>query len=163
MGNEFGHPEWIDFPREGNNWSFQYARRQWHLLDAPDLKYRFLAAFDRDMLALARRGRIFEDSEVRLLHEHSEHKILAFTRGGLTFVFNFHPSRSFSDYRISSRPGRYREILDSDDPAYGGFGRRAQSQEHLTLPVETGAEPSAHCVLLYLPSRTAVVLSRTDA
>ncbi len=45
MGNEFGHPEWIDFPREGNNWSFHFARRQWHLADDPDLKYQFLCPF----------------------------------------------------------------------------------------------------------------------
>ena len=26
MGNEFGHPEWLDFPREGNGWSYQHCR-----------------------------------------------------------------------------------------------------------------------------------------
>ena len=49
IGNEFGHPEWLDFPRQGNNSSFHYARRQFHLADDPLLRYKFLNEFDKAM------------------------------------------------------------------------------------------------------------------
>ena len=50
MGNEFGHPEWIDFPREGNGWSHKYARRQWRLFDNKNLCYHYLGDFDSAMV-----------------------------------------------------------------------------------------------------------------
>ena len=108
MGNEFGHPEWIDFPREGNNWSSQYARRQWHLVDDTTLRYQFLARFDHDMIALARRLRIYKSGEPRLLHEHGESLVIAFERAGLIFAFSFHPTASHFGYRIETPPGTYR-------------------------------------------------------
>jgi|TARA_B110001450_G_scaffold246123_1_gene259899 1,4-alpha-glucan branching enzyme len=49
MGNEFGHPEWIDFPREGNNNSYHYCRRQWSLFDNQDLRYSQLGEWDKAM------------------------------------------------------------------------------------------------------------------
>ncbi len=157
MGNEFGHPEWVDFPREGNAWSYQYARRQWHLVDDPDLKYRFLARFDRDMITLARRFRILEFPEIRLLYEHSADKVLAFQRAGLVFVFNLHPTRSHVDYRFDVSPGKYRMIFDSDAPEYGGHGRLLPDQSHLTLP-DTSQSWKRNMLSLYLPTRTALVL-----
>jgi len=159
MGNEFGHPEWIDFPREGNDWSLKYARRQWSLMDAIDLKYRFLAAFDREMIALSKEFGILGFPEITLLHEHDHDKVLAFQRADLIFAFNFHPARSHVDYRIDSLPGTYRTILDSDDPRYGGHGRLAHDQEHLTL-VEKDNGGERHFLSLYLPTRTVVVLKR---
>jgi 1,4-alpha-glucan branching enzyme len=157
MGNEFGHPEWIDFPRPGNHWSFAYARRQWYLVDDPNLKYRHLAHFDRDMIALAKTYRIFSNGEPRLLHEHSENKVVAFERAGLLFVFNFHPSRSHFGYRIDAPPGKYRLILDSDGPDYGGHGRLTPGQEHFTL-LEAAQGGGRNLLSLYLPTRAAIVL-----
>ncbi len=157
MGNEFGHPEWIDFPRQGNNWSYKYARRQWYLLDDPNLKYRYLARFDRDMIRLAKTFLTFKDHPSRLLHENETNKVIAFVRTGLVFVFNFHPMMSHFGYRIDAPPGKYRVILDSDSTDYGGHGRLAAEQEHFTLQKET-MHGERNLLSLYLPTRTAVVL-----
>lgn len=153
MGNEFGHPEWIDFPREGNNWSYRYARRQWHLADDPNLKYHFLARFDRGMIDLAKRFRLLEQANLQLLHEHTEDKVLAFERGGLIFAFNFHPVQSHTNYLFQASPGKYRMILDSDAVEYGGHGRLVPQQAHFTTERQ-----QRHLVSLYLPNRTVLVL-----
>ncbi|MDZ7696800.1 MAG: alpha amylase C-terminal domain-containing protein [Deltaproteobacteria bacterium] len=158
MGNEFGHPEWIDFPREGNNWSYRYARRQWHLMDDPSLKYRWLALFDRDMIDRVKRFRILEDADIRLRHEHSDHKIMAFERAGLVFIFNFHPRASYTDYRISASPGDYRMVLDSDNARYGGHGRLVTDQTHTTI-TDAHEKGGRQWLSLYLPTRTAIVLA----
>ncbi len=156
MGNEFGHPEWIDFPRPGNNWSYRYARRQWRLADAEDLKYRFLGQFDRDMIELVKARRILESPWPRLLKEHDLDKVIAFERAGVIFVFNFHPTRSHVDYPVPAAPGKYRLIFDSDRPAYGGHDRLVPDQCHFTL---NGTDPA--CFLsLYIPTRTVLALCR---
>ncbi len=157
MGNEFGHPEWIDFPREGNAWSFRYARRQWYLADDPSLKYRFLSAFDRAMIALVRAHALFGGEVPHLLHERSDTKVMAFERAGLVFAFNFQPSASHVDYRIDAPPGKYRTLLDSDSAAYGGQGRLDPDQEHFTLSAPAAAG-TRHQLSLYLPSRVGLVL-----
>lgn len=152
MGNEFGHPDWIDFPREGNGWSYDYARRQWGLRDNPDLRYGFLGRFDRHMIKLAREYRLLEVSSPCLIMEHSEHMVLAFERGGLIFVFNFHPTVSHNGYSIDAAPGEYQMIMNSDAPEYGGHGRLLKDQRHFTHPA----------LSLYLPTRTALVLASVD-
>ncbi|MBN1932334.1 MAG: alpha amylase C-terminal domain-containing protein [Desulfobacterales bacterium] len=157
MGNEFGHPEWIDFPREGNQWSLHYARRQWHLVDNSNLKYHFLARFDYDMIKLVKEFRVLEFSQLRLLWEHSDDKILAFERGNLIFVFNFHSTHSYNDYRLEATPGKYRMIFDSDATEYDGHGRLIPNQYHFTLP-DNENKPKRHYLSLYLPTRTAIVL-----
>ena len=159
MGNEFGHPEWVDFPRSGNNWSYKYARRQWSLMDDPNLKYQYLARFDRDMIAMAKKFDILENADLHLLYEHSENKILIFKRAGLVLAFNFHPDRSYADYRFEAPPGKYKMILDSDDAKYGGHQRLVSGQEHLTLFDEKNSRKH-HFLSLYLPNRTAVVLKQ---
>ncbi|MDE7149677.1 MAG: alpha amylase C-terminal domain-containing protein, partial [Bacteroidales bacterium] len=148
MGNEFGHPEWIDFPREGNGWSYQYARRQWSLSDRPDLKYRFLLDFDRAMMALAAETDLKTMGFARLLYLHEADKILAFDLcdGRYVFAFNWHVSDSFPDYRLPVfHPGRYRLRLSSDDAAFGGFGRTDAETRYFSQPyAATGAEGVAH-------------------
>jgi 1,4-alpha-glucan branching enzyme len=106
MGNEFGHPEWIDFPREGNNWSYRYARRQWHLVDDPQLKYAQLNRFDRDMIAFSIKFNLLAFAKIDLLHAHSENMVLVFQRAGQLLAFNFHPTRSYTDYRFHAPPGQ---------------------------------------------------------
>lgn len=157
MGNEFGHPEWVDFPREGNNWSYWYARRQWHLSDDPNLKYQWLARFDRNMLMLANGVDLLDSQDIRLLYEHHEDKIIAFQRAGLIFVFNFHPVKSYENYRIDAPPGKYRMVFNTDLPQYGGHDRLEICQFHLSL-----SDNSRHFVSLYLPNRTAIVLQLSD-
>ncbi len=153
MGNEFGHPEWIDFPRQGNDWSFRYARRQWRLGDDSALKYGLLARFDRDMIRLAKARGVLNGLKPELLYEHNDHKIIAFRRTGLFFAFNFHPAESYADYKMPWIPGEYVMVLDTDAPAYGGHGRLTPGRKHITM-TENGAET----LRLYLPSRSAIVL-----
>ena len=161
MGNEFGHPEWIDFPRPGNNWSYWYARRQWHLLDDTRLKYHYLAQFDREMVDLARRFNLMAGDHAILVYEHSLDKIIVFERSGLLFVFNFHPHQSFSDYGFKAPPGRYRLVLDSDASQYSGHGRLVPDQIHITL-ADTSDASDWQTLRLYLPSRSAQVLEYTS-
>lgn len=161
MGNEFGHPEWIDFPRQGNNWSYHYARRQWHLADDPTLKYGQLDQFDKAMIALFRKHLLLKESAARLLWERNDHKVLIFERGKMVFAFNWHPTRSYSDYQFPAAPGRYRIVLNTDDAVFGGHRRVDNSQEHFTRP-KSPNHPQDQCLSLYLPNRTALVLENFD-
>ncbi len=157
MGNEFGHPEWIDFPREGNQWSYRYARRQWHLSDDTGLKYKWLARFDRDMIALAGRYDFLQAPNLNTLLEHSMDKVIAFERAGFIFAINFHPNCSHVDYRVPAPAGKYKMIFDSDAPSYGGHGRMVPDQYHFTIS-KTINGGTMHFLSLYLPTRTALLL-----
>ncbi len=158
MGNEFGHPEWIDFPRPGNGWSYHYARRQWPLKEDPNLKYRFLDRFDQAMIALVRERRVYSAAWANRLCANNGDKVLIFERAGLIFAFNFHPVNSFTDYAFPAPPGSYRVILDSDDSCFGGHGRIDLAVRHFTLIGEHPDHPP-HRLSLYLPCRTALVLA----
>jgi 1,4-alpha-glucan branching enzyme len=156
MGNEYGHPEWIDFPREGNNWSYKYARRQWNLVDNPQLKYHYLGDFDRDMIKLFKNSELLKLPGCQLLADNKNDLILAFERGDFVFVFNFHPTRSFTDYGIRTRPGKYHIVLNTDNPAYGGAGN---VDETLTYMAQSAIRYGAtYHLMLYLPCRSALVL-----
>jgi 1,4-alpha-glucan branching enzyme len=160
MGNEFGHPEWIDFPREGNNWSYKYARRQWHLVENKELKYHYLAAFDRQMVKLQHDYRLLEECFINRLYENNHDKVIAFTRGDLLFVFNFHPVRSFTDYGIPLK-GKFRIIIDSDDPEFGGFDRIDRKTIYTSQKkAERQTINVPFYLYLYLPSRTVLVLKK---
>lgn len=158
MGNEFGHPEWIDFPREGNGWSYKYARRQWSLVDRDDLKYRFLNRFDNDMLSLIGGTRNFQALSIEKLWEKDDDQVLVFKRGNLVFAFNFSPSRSFSDYGILAPEGKYVGVFDTDSRIYGGHGNLDESVEHFTLPDALYHPHGLGWLKLYMPARSAQVL-----
>lgn len=162
MGNEFGHPEWIDFPREGNNWSYKYARRQWSLCENPLLRYEYLLQFDIDMIDFIKNANILKPQIPPIhLHDHNEYKIIAFERGDYVFVFNFHPQNSYVHYRIPSRPGKYKLVFCSDDKKYGGFGRLIPEEEHLTLAEKHG-DSYFHYLSLYIPNRCGFALKKID-
>ena len=154
MGNEFGHPEWIDFPREGNNWSYKYARRQWHLAENKDLKYSYLLKFDREMVKLHNDFKILDDHAYYRIYENNNDKVIAFMRGDLLFVFNFHPTSSFTDYGIPVK-GKFRIVLDTDDPAFGGFNRIDRNSYYTSQSEkQKGTLINAPFYLyLYLPSQ----------
>lgn len=154
MGNEFGHPEWIDFPREGNGWSYFYARRQWSLKDNPLLRYKSLLEFDRAMIHLLKKGNVLKTKPFQLYVDEMK-KVLIFGRGCFIFAFNFNPSLSFTDYRFGAPPGEYETMLDSDSLPFDGFGRNIDTIRHFTDNVNGKDELS-----LYLPSRTAIVLKK---
>ena len=156
MGNEFGHPEWIDFPREGNGWSFHYCRRQWSLKNNEMLKYQWLNDFDHDMIHLTKENNMFAQRMGDLLLNKQPEKMLAFYRKGLLFAFNFHHSNSLTNLLIPvPNPGEYAVALSTDDGKYGGWDQI----QHITYP--TKLFDGQHYVEVYLPARTAVVLKET--
>ncbi|WP_459916316.1 alpha amylase C-terminal domain-containing protein [Desulfocicer niacini] len=157
MGNEFGHPEWIDFPGAHNNWSYHYARRQWSLRDNPDLYFSRLANFDRAMINGLKSFNIPRGGRAEFCHIHEDDKVIAFFREKLLFVFNFHVGRSHNDYQLTVSPGRYDMVLNTDEKAFGGSGRLVSGQAHFTQPSSIEGT-FAHLLQLYLPSRTALVL-----
>lgn len=152
MGNEWGHPEWIDFPREGNGWSYSHARRLWSLVDNPDLKFKHLNAFDKAMIHLVRETGML-NYEPQVLVRDIERQLLAFERGGYLFVFNFSGSNSYSDYQFEVRPGKYTIALNSDNPTYGGLNRLEENTEHFTQYKE-----GKNLISIYIPSRVGMVL-----
>ena len=158
MGNEFGHPEWIDFPREGNGWSYKYARRQWDLVDREDLKYKFLNAFDNSMIGIVDKQYNFQAKPVEKLWEKDDDQILAFKRGDLIFVFNWSPNKSFDGYGFLAPAGEYEVVLDSDAKEFGGFGLVDDSVHHFTTPDPLYTPAGKGWLKMYLPARTAQVL-----
>lgn len=158
MGNEFGHPEWIDFPREGNGWSYKYARRQWSLVDRSDLKYRLLNNFDNAMIHLVSGVYNFQALPVEKLWEKDDDQVLAFRRGDLIFVFNWNPSQSFEGYGFLAPAGEYEVVLNSDDPQFGGFGLIDDKIHHFTAPDPLYSPAGKGWLKLYIPARTAQVL-----
>jgi len=158
MGNEFGHPEWIDFPREGNNWSYHYARRQWNLVDNAALMYHYLGDFDRDMIHLLNESNLLSIPWCRLIADNRPDQVLAFERGDYIFVFNFNPVRSFTDYGIQSPPGKYRIVLNTDNKTYGGKGH---VDESITYFAREGIKlNNPNFLPLYIPSRSGLVLKK---
>ena len=160
MGNEFGHPEWIDFPREGNGWSHKYARRQWSLVDNKQLAYCWLGDFDSAMIKLLGAVRNFQNKDVVEYWHNDGDQVLAFGRGDLVFVFNFNPTRSFSDYGFLVPKGSYKTVLDSDSIDFGGYGRIDDNLEHFTLFDPLYKKQRKEWLKLYLPARSAIVLKK---
>ena len=158
IGNEFGHPEWIDFPREGNDWSYKYARRQWSLVDNPQLKYEWLNNFDQAMIHCIRDAGILSSGFAKQLNMDSPNKVIIFKRGDYIFVFNFHSHHSIPDYLFPvPESGKYRIILNSDDEKFGGHGR---IDEKITYQ-STGDQGNMR-LQIYIPNRTALILKKED-
>jgi 1,4-alpha-glucan branching enzyme len=150
MGNEFGHPEWIDFPREGNGWSFAHARRLWSLAEPDYLRYRYLRNFDADIVRLIRKERLL-GAKPCLLVQDEQKKVLVFSRRNCIFAFNFNAVDSFADYGFEAPEGEYVTVLDTDLPRYDGFKLRTPQESHVTVNGR---------LYLYLLSRTALVLRK---
>lgn len=158
MGNEFGHPEWIDFPREGNGWSHKYARRQWNLVDNKELNYHHLGDFDAAMLKVIKSEKKFNEQPVQEIWHNDGDQVLAFMRGSLIFVFNFSPNRSFTDYGFLVPEGSYKVVLNTDSPDFGGNGLADDSITHFTNHDSLYEQEHKGWLKLYIPARSAVVL-----
>ena len=154
MGNEFGHPEWIDFPRQGNNWSFKHARRQWSLRDNGFLKYQWLGEFDASLMKIIQ---AVDDLSIYYLTIRQHDHVVSFMRGDLLFIMNFSPDQSWTDYGVPAAAGSYGVILDSDDKRFGGQNRIDDSTRYFTSPQKNG-----HQLQVYLPARTGIVLQKID-
>ena len=158
IGNEFGHPDWVDFPREGNDWSFRYARRQWSLVENPELKYRFLGLFDKAMVDLLKSHEILMGSPANQLNMDEVNKTIIFEKQDLIFVFNFHPDHSIPDYQFQvPEAGDFISILNSDNVEFGGQGRVDEKKKHTT---RFNPETNTHWLSIYNTNRTAQVFQR---
>jgi len=157
-GNEFGHPEWLDFPREGNNNSFHYARRQFNLVDDRLLRYQFLNDFDAKMQNTEEKYGWLHSSQAYVSLKHEGDKVIVFERAGLLWIFNFHATNSYTDYRVGvDVPGTYRVVINSDAPEFGGHSRVDGSTRFFTSDLPWNNR--SNFVQVYLPSRTAIVLA----
>jgi 1,4-alpha-glucan branching enzyme len=158
MGNEFGHPEWIDFPRAGNNWSYKHARRQWSLVDNSDLYFSKLAAFDIAMIQIAKSENLLSYGFARQLNIDETNKTIIFERGNLIFVFNFHISESIPGYEFAvPEGGSYRIILNTDNVKFGGLGRIKENMDYLT---RYESSTDTNTMRIYLTNRTALILRK---
>lgn len=160
MGNEFGHPEWIDFPREGNNWSFKHARRLWSIAENQELRFHWLADFDKEMINWIRKTRLLEIPEVNWRFDNKADEILAFQRGEYLMVFNFNPTQSFTGYGIPLEASKWKVLLDTDELRFGGQGRIEHGMTYYTRP--SAGLTSQHFLNLYLPARTAMILKKEE-
>ena len=160
MGNEFGHPEWIDFPREGNGWSCKYARRQWDLVDNKDLTYHYMADFDTDMLKVIKSVKDFQATPIQEIWHNDGDQVLVYQRKDLIFVFNFNPKQSFTDYGFLVTPGAYEVILNTDNVQFGGNGFSDDTVTHFTISDPLYKKEKKEWLKLYIPARTAMVLRK---
>ncbi len=161
MGNEFGHPEWIDFPREGNGWSYKYARRQWDLVDNKNFVYHYLGDFDAAMIKIVKSIKDFQQKPIFEIWHNDGDQVLAYGREDLVFVFNFSPNNSYTDYGFLVKQGTYEVILNTDSKDFGGFGFSDDTVKHFTIHDPLYASEDKGWLKLYLPSRSAMVLKRT--
>ncbi|KAH6915121.1 1,4-alpha-glucan branching enzyme [Coprinopsis sp. MPI-PUGE-AT-0042] len=160
-GNEFGHPEWLDFPREGNGNSFQYARRQWNIVDDSLLRYKYLNNFDSSMNHMAGKYGWLDSPQAYVSLKHEGDKVIVFERAGLLFVFNFHPTNSYTDYRVGVEvAGEYRIALSSDEKKFGGYDNVAITSKFFTTDLEWNGRKNY--VQVYIPSRTAIILAKVN-
>ncbi|THH30686.1 hypothetical protein EUX98_g3499 [Antrodiella citrinella] len=158
-GNEFGHPEWLDFPRAGNGDSFQYARRQWNIVDDKLLRYRYLNEFDKAMNALDAKYNWLSAPQAYVSLKHEVDKVVVYERAGLLFIFNFHPTQSFTDYRVGVEvPGDYKIVLSSDENRFGGFDNISLDGKFTTTPLEWNGRKNY--IQVYIPTRTCIVLAK---
>ena len=161
MGNEFGHPEWIDFPREGNGWSYKHARRLWSIADNRELRFHGLEEFDEVMIHFLKKEKLLSATP-ELLTADEEKKVLIFRRENCIFALNFNPQGSFQDYGFAAPEGEYEMAFSSDDPRFGGFGRLEGPQRHVSVAERcpNGNQAYDHTLYLYLPCRCAIVLKK---
>ena len=161
MGNEFGHPEWIDFPREGNGWSYKHARRLWSIADNRELRFHALEEFDEAMIHFLKKEKLLSATP-ELLTADEEKKVLIFRRENCIFALNFNPQGSFQDYGFAAPEGEYEMAFSSDDPRFGGFGRLEGPQRHVSVAERcpNGNQAYDHTLYLYLPCRCAIVLKK---
>jgi len=155
-GNEFGHPEWLDFPRAGNNNSFHYARRQFNLVDDNMLRFRLLNDFDGKMQWTEEKYGWLHSPQAYISLKNENDKVIVFERAGLLWIFNFHPSSSYTDYRVGvEQAGTYRIVINSDSPSFGGLGRVSEETRFFTTDFSWNNRKNF--LQVYIPTRTAIV------
>ncbi|KAL4441059.1 hypothetical protein ABPG77_010490 [Micractinium sp. CCAP 211/92] len=175
MGNEFGHPEWIDFPRDdtydpstgafvpGNGGSLEKCRRRWDLADAEYLKYKYMQAFDRAMMHLDKAFGFVSAPHQWVSRKDEGDKIIVVERGDLVFVFNFHPTNSYTDYRVGCyKPGAYKVVLSSDEEVFGGWKNVTKDSSVEFHAQQADFDNRPNSIMVYAPSRTVVVYAPAE-
>uniref|UniRef100_H2Z7D6 Alpha-amylase/branching enzyme C-terminal all beta domain-containing protein n=2 Tax=Ciona savignyi TaxID=51511 RepID=H2Z7D6_CIOSA len=161
IGNEFGHPDWVELPSPSNNDNYQFARRQFHLADNQQMRYKYLNRFDRAINKTEERFGWLKSNQAVVTRTHKGDKVMVFERAGLVFVFNFHPTKSYSDYKIPVRQcGSYKIMLDTDDNCFGGHSRNQANVEFHSRNEQF--ENSPNSMMIYLPSRSGMVLAQSN-
>lgn len=161
MGNEFGHPEWIDFPRQGNNWSFKYCRRQWSLMDNPNLKYKYLYRFDEEMLRFVKNAKVLNTDVAINLWQDEKKQLLAYKKNSYIFIFNFNPTESYTEFELqTNEQGKYRVVFSSDRNEFGGHNNIDETVVYESVALKTRSNNDG--IILYLPCRTFIVLEKFD-
>ena len=159
MGNEFGHPEWVDFPRPGNGWSYSHCRRRWDLCDNKNLRYKYLYNWDVAMNKLDDVFNFISSPFQYVSLKHEDDKIVVFEKGDLLFVFNFHPYKSYENYKIGTKWGtKHKIVLDSDEFRFFGKGRLEYGHGNFFPIINQGWNNRPNQFNLYIPSRTCMVL-----
>ena len=163
MGNEFGHPEWIDFPREGNGYSHYYCRRQWSLVDNPELQYEYMNEFDKAMIDVVKKYGVLGDGYPYNHQMDEQNKTMVYSHRDLIFVFNWHPTASIPDYELPlHEAGKYEVVLSTDEERFGGLKRQKVGEEHFSFNVEDEEGNTYPRLKIYNTSRTAIVLRKVD-
>ena len=158
MGNEFGHPEWIDFPREGNGWSYKHARRQWSLAENGFLRYSQLADFDRAMVEMVKEYGVLGDGYPYNHMMDEQNKTMVYSHRGLLFVLNWHPTASYANYElIVPWAGKYTMLFNSDERRFGGTERAESSSSHFTTTHKREDGTEYYTINIYNTSRTGFV------
>ena len=159
MGNEFGHPEWVDFPRPGNGWSYSHCRRRWDLCDNKNLRYKYLYNWDVAMNKLDDVFNFISSPFQYVSLKHEDDKIIVFEKGDLLFVFNFHPYKSYENYKIGTKWGtKHKIVLDSDEFRFFGKGRLEYGHGNFFPIINQGWNNRPNQFNLYIPSRTCMAL-----
>lgn len=154
MGNEFGHPEWLD--------AEEHAHRQWRLAEDTSLKYACLNAWDQAQMQLVSDNIESFKTPAMFRYIHEDKRLLAFERGALLFVFNFNETQAFSDLCFAVTPGKYLEILSSDERRFAGHDNLRITEpplEHFTQPC---FDPNLGDITLYIPPMIVLVLKRDE-
>jgi 1,4-alpha-glucan branching enzyme len=123
------------------------------------LRYKYMYAFDMQMNQAESRHGWLATPQAYISLKHEGDKLIAFERGGLLFIFNFHTSQSYENYRIGvEEPGCYGILVNSDEKRFGGHGRVSEGSEYFTFPGPWCNR--SNYIQVYIPCRTALVLSK---
>lgn len=168
IGNEFGHPEWLDFPREGNGFSYKYCKRQWELVQNKQLRYYQLLLFDNEMLRLQEKFRFLKGFGHDYIHQfisliHEKDKVAVFEKGNLLFIFNFHHSNSYEKYFVPTEFAcLHHVVLSTDQLVFGGLNRVCLETVYSPVLVSNEEFMKESCrkfyISIYIPSQCGIVL-----
>jgi len=90
----------------------------------------------------------------------------------LLWIFNFHPTNSYTDYRVGVEiPGEYHVVLDTDSKAFDGQGRIDPGGRYFTTDFRWNnranflqgnycSPPTKSDSVVYVPSRVAIILAK---